>query len=83
MGNANESTFPPLDLFPAAAGRPNRLKVIDPFSLHLLGQPELRDKLRMRNLEQFKQRIAIHYHLSFLDFHETQGYIKHRINIAT
>ena len=49
----------------------------------LLGQPQLRDKLRMRNLEQFKQRIAIHYHLSFLNFQETIGYIKHRINVAS
>jgi len=49
----------------------------------LLGQPQLKEKLRMKGLEQFKQRIAIHYHLSFLSLEETKGYVNHRINVAS
>ena len=49
----------------------------------LLGQPQLKEKLRMKGLEQFKQRIAIHYHLSFLSLEETVGYVRHRINVAS
>ncbi|MFC1667679.1 ExeA family protein, partial [Candidatus Omnitrophota bacterium] len=49
----------------------------------LIGQPELRDKLRMRNLEQFKQRITLRYHLSPLDRAETEGYIRHRLTKAS
>ena len=45
----------------------------------LIGQPELREKLRLKSLEQFKQRINIHYHLSPLNRDETEGYIKHRL----
>jgi len=48
----------------------------------LLGQPELRQRLRLKSLEQFKQRIAIHYHLDFLNSEETANYIQHRISVA-
>ena len=33
----------------------------------LLGQPDLRDKLRRKGLEQFVQRVTVHYHLRSLD----------------
>ena len=49
----------------------------------LVGQPELREKLRLKSLEQFKQRINIHYHLSPLNKDETEGYIKHRLAQAS
>ena len=48
----------------------------------LIGQPELRRKLEMTRLEQFRQRISIHYHLEALNFDETKRYILHRLNHA-
>jgi len=49
----------------------------------LMGQPELREKLRTASLEQFKQRISLYYHLTPLDKHDTEGYIKHRLTMAS
>lgn len=48
----------------------------------LIGQPELRRKLEMARLEQFRQRIAIHYHIEPLSEEETKKYILHRLNYA-
>jgi len=48
----------------------------------LLGQPQLKKKLENANLEQFKQRISLYYHLSPLTRQETEEYIKHRLNLA-
>jgi len=48
----------------------------------LLGQPELRKKLCLPKLEQFRQRIVFHYHLEPLGMEETFGYIKHRLRKA-
>ena len=48
----------------------------------LIGQPELRKKLEMGRLEQFRQRISIHYHLEALNSNETKRYILHRLNYA-
>jgi general secretion pathway protein A len=45
----------------------------------LVGQPELREKLRLKSLDQFRQRITVHYHLAPLSKEETEAYIKHRI----
>jgi general secretion pathway protein A len=45
----------------------------------LIGQPELRQKLSHPRLEQFRQRVVLHYHLQPLDYHETEAYIKHRL----
>ena len=44
----------------------------------LMGQPELRKKLDLPNLAQFKQRVAVAYHLQPLDANETKAYIRHR-----
>jgi general secretion pathway protein A len=49
----------------------------------LLGQPQLRDKLKLSSLEQFKQRIAIHYHLFPLTKEETASYVNHRLKVAS
>ncbi len=46
----------------------------------LIGQPELRDKLR--KLEQLRQRITIRYHLRALKPSETSYYIQHRLAVA-
>jgi general secretion pathway protein A len=48
----------------------------------LLGQPELRQKLNMPELEQLRQRVSLRYHLRSLDRNETRRYIQHRLNIA-
>lgn len=45
----------------------------------LIGQPELRKKLAHPKLEQFRQRVVLHYHLERLSFEETVGYIRHRL----
>ena len=48
----------------------------------LLGQPNLRDRLNQKNLEQLRQRISVHYHLDPLDYEDTVRYIKHRLQKA-
>ncbi len=49
----------------------------------LMGQPQLRDKLRLKELEQFRQRIAVHYHLYPLSREEATGYVHHRLKIVS
>ncbi len=49
----------------------------------LLGQPQLRVKLEHTRLEQFKQRIAVYYHLSPLTKKETNEYIQHRLKLVS
>lgn len=49
-------------------------------TLLLVGQPELRDKID--KIPQFKQRLAIKYHLSTMGLNETGEYIRHRCKIA-
>jgi general secretion pathway protein A len=48
----------------------------------LVGQPNLRDKLLRRELEQLRQRITVSYHLEALDAPETAAYINHRLRRA-
>ncbi len=48
----------------------------------LIGQPELRRKLRLPQLNQLKQRIAVQYHLYPLSADEIRDYIIHRLNLA-
>ena len=46
----------------------------------LLGQAELRRKIR--NLPQFKERIAVRYNLTALSQEDTKKYIQHRSEVA-
>ena len=48
----------------------------------MVGQPELREKLRLPQLEQLRQRITVSYHLQPLDGEETARYINHRLKRA-
>ena len=48
----------------------------------LVGQPELRHKLKSPELEQLRQRIAVRCHLSPLPEEETENYITHRLHVA-
>jgi general secretion pathway protein A len=50
--------------------------------LILVGQPGLRETLRLPELHQFAQRIAVDYNLSPLSLEETWQYIRHRIEVA-
>lgn len=49
----------------------------------LMGQPQLRAKLENLRLEQFRQRIAVYYHLNALNKEETRDYILHRLKLAS
>jgi type II secretory pathway predicted ATPase ExeA len=48
----------------------------------LVGQPELREVLRRRDLRQFAQRISTDYHLPTLTMQETKLYVRHRLSVA-
>ncbi len=48
----------------------------------LVGQPELQEKLALRELRQLAQRVTARYHLRPLNLKETIAYILHRIRIA-
>lgn len=50
--------------------------------LVLVGQPELRDRLRARGGEAFLQRVGVAYHLGALDAPETGRYLEHRLAVA-
>lgn len=48
----------------------------------LVGQPELRTKLKSPKLRQLRQRIAVRYHIEALDKEEVPRYIEHRLKLA-
>jgi type II secretory pathway predicted ATPase ExeA len=50
--------------------------------LILLGQPELRQRVRERGGEPFSQRVGVAYHIGPLDPEETAGYLAHRLAVA-
>jgi type II secretory pathway predicted ATPase ExeA len=49
-------------------------------TLILIGQPELREKINQ--FKQFKQRLAIKYHINPLNEKDTEKYIVHRLEVA-
>ncbi len=50
--------------------------------LVLVGQPELRDRIRSKGGEAFSQRIGVAYHLGALDLAEVGSYLSHRLQVA-
>lgn len=50
--------------------------------LILVGQPGLRETLRLPELQQFAQRVAVDYTLRPLNLEETWNYIRHRLKLA-
>ena len=48
----------------------------------LMGQPELKSKLWLKELTQLRQRVTIYYHLTALDEPEAAAYIAHRLHAA-
>lgn len=49
----------------------------------LSGQPNLKDKLQMPELAQFRQRVCVQYHIQPLDMMDTDKYIRHRLRKAS
>lgn len=48
----------------------------------LVGQPQLKEKLQRKSLEQFVQRVTVYCHLDALDKVEVENYIHHRLRVA-
>jgi general secretion pathway protein A len=48
----------------------------------LVGQPELDEKIKLPELRQLRQRIAVHFHIPPLERKDIKSYINHRIQIA-
>jgi general secretion pathway protein A len=48
----------------------------------LIGQPELRDRLRHKSYRALTQRIGAQFHLTPLTPADTKAYIKHRVKVA-
>jgi general secretion pathway protein A len=48
----------------------------------LVGQPELKNKLKRRDLVQFAQRVTVHCHLNGLNASEVKEYILYRLKVA-
>ena len=48
----------------------------------LVGQPELREKLRKPSLRQLAQRITVRYHLQQMSLADTEEYVRHRLKVA-
>jgi len=53
-----------------------------PFTLVLLGQTDLRQRLQLKDFEALDQRIQVRYHLHPFDLEESAAYIKHHIRVA-
>jgi type II secretory pathway predicted ATPase ExeA len=50
--------------------------------LLLIGQPELRERLRAHGGEPFAQRVGVAYHVGALDQDEVGRYLAHRLEVA-
>jgi general secretion pathway protein A len=48
----------------------------------LVGQPELLHLMNSTELRQFKQRVALHFHLKALSREEMETYIEHRLKVS-
>lgn len=48
----------------------------------LVGQPELRDTIRRRDMVQFAQRVAASFHLPAMNGETQINYIRHRLKVA-
>ena len=48
----------------------------------LVGQPELARRLSRPSLRQLAQRITVRFHLTAMSAHDTEDYIRHRLQVA-
>ncbi|GGJ14538.1 ATPase AAA [Alicyclobacillus cellulosilyticus] len=62
--------------------RNQRMDAVSPFPLILVGQPELRRKLRLKKYEAISQRIEMVYHLTGMTREETADYVRHQIQLT-
>ena len=53
-----------------------------PFTLILLGQTDLRQRLQLKDFEALDQRIQVRYHLLPFDLEESAAYVKHHLRVA-
>lgn len=53
-----------------------------PFACLLLGQPMLRQRIKLGTMAALDQRIGLRYHLDGMDLAETASYIKHHLQLA-
>lgn len=53
-----------------------------PLQIILVGQPELRDRLREKGLEQVLQRVTVHCHLGPMGVEDVKAYVQHRLRVA-
>jgi type II secretory pathway predicted ATPase ExeA len=53
-----------------------------PFTLILLGQPDLRHLLQLKGFEALDQRIHVRYHIQPFDLAESAAYVKHHLRTA-
>ncbi|MFU8857370.1 MAG: ExeA family protein, partial [Deferrisomatales bacterium] len=53
-----------------------------PLQIILVGQPELRDRLREKGLEQVLQRVTVHCHLGPMGLEDVKAYVRHRLRVA-
>ncbi len=48
----------------------------------MVGQPQLRYKLNLPDLEQLRQRVTVQFHITPLSEEETSLYVNHRLSVA-
>jgi len=53
-----------------------------PFSLILVGEPQMRTTLRLRSLQGLFRRVEVQYHLAGMDRSEIKPYIIHELKMA-
>lgn len=55
---------------------------LSPISLILIGQPQLRARLRLKMFEAIAQRVHVRFHLAGLSGEETKQYVRHQLTVA-
>lgn len=53
-----------------------------PFTLILLGQSDLQNRLQLKDFEALDQRIQVRYHVQPFELEESAVYIKHHLRVA-
>jgi type II secretory pathway predicted ATPase ExeA len=48
----------------------------------LVGQPQLKDLLRLPSLQQFAQRVSVHFYIPPFEIGDVETYIQHRLKVA-
>jgi len=59
-----------------------RIDSHSPLTLILLAQPEFGQKIRLKTLEAFTQRLVLRAHLTGLTEKETHDYVRHQLEVA-